>query len=116
MFGQNISNNFDKNGNFDVVGMASDTLVDVTLNSRGGVRGASVAGAVYGFVLIFFSGMFAHFVNLSQYGIKGIGHDCTDAVTVSFLLQNPILGIGILVAFYIVLCLFKKRTTPPESH
>lgn len=78
-------------------------------NSRGGVRGASVAGAVYGFILIFFSGMFTHFVNLSQYGIKGIGHDCTDAVAVSFLLQNPILGTGLLIVFYIVLCLFKKR-------
>lgn len=78
-------------------------------NSRGGVRGASVAGAVYGFILIFFSGMFTHFVNLSQYGIKGIGHDCTDAIAVSFLLQNPILGTGLLVVFYIVLCLFKKR-------
>ena len=78
-------------------------------NSRGGVRGASVAGAVYGFILIFFSGMFTHFVNLSQYGIKGIGHDCTDAIAVSFLLQNPMLGTGVLVVFYIVLCLFKKR-------
>ena len=47
MFGQNISNNFDKNGNFDVVGMASDTLVDVTLNAGAAAVGAS-AGAVIG--------------------------------------------------------------------
>ena len=50
MFGQNISNNFDKNGNFDVVGMASDTLVDVTLNAGAAAVGAS-SGAVIGTAL-----------------------------------------------------------------
>ncbi len=50
MFGQNISNNFDKNGNFDAVGMASDTLVDVTLNA-GAAAGGSAIGAAIGTAL-----------------------------------------------------------------
>lgn len=46
MFGQNISNNFDKKGNFDVVGLASDTLVDVTLNAGAAASGAAMGAAI----------------------------------------------------------------------
>lgn len=79
-------------------------------NARGGVRGASIAGAVYGFLLIFSSGLFTTIVNLTSFGVKGVGYDCTDAVVVGLLLKTPIVGfIGILVVFAIMWMIEVKR-------
>lgn len=78
-------------------------------NARGGRRGAAIAGAVYGFMLIFSSGLFVKLISLSAYGIEGVGHDCTDAIAVGLLLKNPIIGVGALIAFYVLLVILHKK-------
>lgn len=78
-------------------------------NARGGIRGASVAGVVYGFLLIFTSAIFAKLVNLTQYGVKGVGLDCTDAVAVGLLLKNPVIGIIAVFAVFVLMCIVEIR-------
>ncbi|WP_125706153.1 PTS ascorbate transporter subunit IIC [Lacticaseibacillus daqingensis] len=87
-------------------------------NARGGRRGAAIAGTVYGFLLIFSSALFARLVNLTQYGVKGVGYDCTDAVVVGLLLKNPWIGIGITVAAFVLMCVIevrRKAAAPTEA-
>lgn len=78
-------------------------------NARGGRRGAAIAGFAYGFMLIMFSSIFAKLVNLSTYGVQGVGHDCTDAIVIGLLLKNPMIGLALLPIIFIVLCVFKFR-------
>lgn len=78
-------------------------------NARGGRRGAAIAGFVYGFALIFSSALFAKFINLTSYGVKGVGYDCTDAVAVGFLMENLIIGIVVLLIIFIGLSIYQAR-------
>ncbi|MGL5511840.1 MAG: PTS transporter subunit IIC, partial [Sporomusa sp.] len=79
-------------------------------NAMGGRRGAIVSGFVYGFLLIFISGftynMFGQFASV---GAEGVGHDCVDAMLTMIALKNPVIGIVILAAAFIILSVFEVR-------
>lgn len=73
-------------------------------NARGGARGAAVAGIVYGFLLITFSALFSTIISLSQFGVKGVGYDCTDAVVIGILLKKPIVAIVLITLIFVLMC------------
>lgn len=79
-------------------------------NALGGRRGAVVSGFAYGFILIFLSGftynLFGHFAAV---GAEGVGHDCVDAMVTMLVFQNPIIGIVVLVAAFVLLSLYEVR-------
>ena len=79
-------------------------------NALGGRRGAIVAGFVYGFVLIFLSGLtFSVFDGFSAIGVSGVGHDCVDAMLTMLAFRNPVIGTIILAAAFVVLSIFERR-------
>lgn len=79
-------------------------------NARGGRIGAMVSGFVYGVELILFSGftyqLFGHFAAV---GAEGTGHDCIDAMALMTVMKNPIVGIIIVVAAFVLLSVFEVR-------
>ncbi len=79
-------------------------------NARGGRRGAMIAGLVYGFELIFLSGftymLFGHFAAV---GAEGTGHDCIDAMLLMLGMRNVWIGIILIVAAFILLCVLQSR-------
>ena len=79
-------------------------------NALGGRRGAIVSGFMYGFILIFLSGLtFSVFGGFAAIGVSGVGHDCVDAMLTMLAFKNPIVGCVILVAAFIVLAVFEQR-------
>jgi len=84
-------------------------------NARGGRIGAMVSGFVYGLELILFSGftykLFGHFAAV---GAEGTGHDCIDAMALMTVMKNPIVGIIVIVAAFVILCVmevnYQKKT------
>jgi PTS system ascorbate-specific IIC component len=79
-------------------------------NTRGGRVGAMVAGFIYGVELILFSGftykLFNHFAAV---GAEGTGHDCIDAMALMTFMKNPIVGIVIIVAAFILMSVLEVR-------
>ena len=79
-------------------------------NALGGRRGAIVAGFAYGFILIFLSGFtYMLFDNFRAIGVEGVGHDCVDAMVTMVAFKNPIVGIIILAAAFVVLSIFERK-------
>lgn len=80
-------------------------------NATGGRRGAAVAGTVYGFLLIFGSAFLSTLYNFAEYGAAGIGHDTIDVMVSLSILKNPIFGIIIIVAVFIIYSVLEVRRT-----
>lgn len=83
-------------------------------NATGGRRGAIISGFIYGFLLIFLSGLLYTMFDFSAIGVTGIGHDCIDVMLVMMLLKYPLIGIPVIVAafvFYSFLELRYKKST-----
>ncbi len=83
-------------------------------NATGGRRGAAIAGAIYGFALIFFSGFLFTIFDYAAYGAAGVGHDCLDVMAVLWLFQNPYVGIGVVLAVFVLLCVLVSRKKAKE--
>ena len=79
-------------------------------NALGGRRGAMTSGFVYGFELILFSGftykLFDHFAAV---GAEGTGHDCIDAMALMTIMKNPVVGIVIIVAAFVLFSVLEVR-------
>ena len=79
-------------------------------NARGGRIGAMVSGFIYGFELILFSGftysLFGHFASV---GAEGTGHDCIDAMALMTVMKNPIIGIILIVAAFVLMSFLEVR-------
>lgn len=79
-------------------------------NTLGGRVGAMVSGFVYGLELILFSGftykLFGHFAAV---GAEGTGHDCIDAMALMTIMKNPVVGIIIIIAAFVLLCVLEVR-------
>lgn len=85
-------------------------------NAHGGRRGAAIAGGVYGFLLIFMSGLFTKVVSYAQFGIQGVGYDTIDTTVVGMLMKNPIIGIIIITVVFVLLSYFEiKRLKKVKS-
>ena len=81
-------------------------------NALGGRRGCVVSGFTYGFILIFLSGFtYNFFGRFAAVGAEGVGHDCVDAMVTMLAFKNPIIGILILVAAFVLLSIFEVRRT-----
>lgn len=80
-------------------------------NATGGRRGAAVSGFVYGFVLIFFSAFVFTLYDFAAVGAGGVGHDCVDVMAFLALMKVPALGIGIIVAAFVGMCILETRRT-----
>jgi len=78
-------------------------------NARGGRRGASIAGFVYGFMLIFASAFISTLINFENYGAYGIGHDCIDAMVVMLIMRYAYIGLIIIAATFVTLCVFETK-------
>lgn len=78
-------------------------------NAHGGRRGAAIAGGIYGFALIFMSGLFTRLVSYAQFGIQGVGYDTIDTTVVGILMKNPIIGIGVIIVVFLVLSFFESK-------
>ncbi|MCI8334852.1 MAG: PTS ascorbate transporter subunit IIC [Lachnospiraceae bacterium] len=79
-------------------------------NAKGGRRGAMIAGFVYGFELIFLSGLtyqiFGHFAAV---GAEGTGHDCIDAMMLMLAMKNVWIGIAVIIAVFVLLSVLKMK-------
>lgn len=78
-------------------------------NAHGGRRGAAIAGGIYGFLLIFLSGLFTKIVSYAQFGIQGVGYDTVDTTVVGVIMKNPIIGIAIIVVIFLILSVFETK-------
>ena len=82
-------------------------------NALGGRRGAVVAGFMYGFILIFLSGLtfsvFGGFAALNNGVAMTVSHDCVDAMVTMLAFKNPVVGCIILLVAFIILAVFEKR-------
>lgn len=86
-------------------------------NASGGRRGAMIAGFVYGFLLIFLSGFVFTIFDYAAYGAAGVGHDCIDVMVLITIMKQPYIGIGIILAAYILLSYLevKRRSRLSEQ-
>ncbi|MDD3253191.1 MAG: PTS ascorbate transporter subunit IIC [Lachnospiraceae bacterium] len=73
-------------------------------NATGGRRGAVISGFVYGFILIFGSGLLFTIFDYAAYGAAGVGHDCVDVMVIMGLMKIPYIGIAAAVAAFLLLC------------
>lgn len=78
-------------------------------NAKGGRIGAAVAGAVYGFLLIFGSAFLSTLYNFAEYGAAGIGHDTIDVMVILSLLKNPIVGMIIIIGVFIIYSVYEVK-------
>jgi len=78
-------------------------------NATGGRRGAIISGSIYGFLLIFGSGFLYMLFDFSAYGAAGVGHDCVDVMVLMSIMKQPYIGIVIIVAVFILLCVLAAR-------
>ena len=69
-------------------------------NAIGGRRGSIVSGFIYGFLLIFLSGMLYTMFDFAAVGASGVGHDCIDVMVLMMLLRNPYIGIPIILGVF----------------
>lgn len=83
-------------------------------NATGGRRGAAIAGAIYGFALIFCSGFLFTIFDYAAYGASGVGHDCLDVMAILWLFQNPYVGIGVVLAVFVLLCFLTSKKKAKE--
>lgn len=77
-------------------------------NATGGLRGAIIAGFTYGFLLIFGSGFVFTIFDYAAYGAAGVGHDTIDVMVLITILKQPYIGIGIILAFFVLMCYLKQ--------
>lgn len=80
-------------------------------NANGGKRGAIISGFLYGLFLILLSALVFKTFDFSAAGVSGVGHDCIDIMIIMLLLKNPIIGIPVLLACYLALCLIERKST-----
>lgn len=78
-------------------------------NATGGRRGAVISGFIYGFMLIFGSAFVSSIVNLAAYGATGVGIDCLDMMAIIAIMKQPYIGIGVVVAAFVLLCVAEVR-------
>lgn len=79
-------------------------------NAKGGRRGAMIAGFVYGFELIFLSGLtYKVFNHFAAVGAEGTGHDCIDAMVLMLAMKNVWVGIILVVAVFVLLAFLKNK-------
>lgn len=78
-------------------------------NATGGRRGAVISGLVYGFLLIVGSAFLFTLFDFAAYGVSGVGHDCIDVMVVMTILKSPYVGIGIIAAVFLALCVWYRR-------
>lgn len=78
-------------------------------NATGGRRGSIISGFIYGFLLIFLSGLLYTMFDFASVGAGGVGHDCIDIMVLMMLLKKPYVGIPIIVAVYILTSYFEIR-------
>lgn len=86
-------------------------------NATGGRRGAIVSGFLYGFMLIFLSGLtYKVFDGFAAVSSEGVGHDTIDTMLTLLAFKAPIVGIVILAASFAALWFaetrYQKRTQP----
>lgn len=78
-------------------------------NATGGRRGAIISGLIYGFLLIFLSAMLSNMFDFSAFGVEGVQHDCIDAMILTMILANPVIGIALIVGVFVILCFFQAN-------
>jgi len=78
-------------------------------NAKGGLRGAVIAGFVYGFLLIFGSAFLFTLFDFAAYGAAGVGHDCIDVMVMLSIFKQPIIGFVVIAVAFALLCWAEVR-------
>lgn len=78
-------------------------------NATGGRIGAVVSGTIYGFLLIFSSAFISTLYDFAAYGAAGIGFDTVDVVAALSLLKNPVVGMIVIAAVFVIYCVYEVR-------
>lgn len=78
-------------------------------NAKGGLRGAVIAGFVYGFLLIFGSAFLFTLFDFAAYGAAGVGHDCIDVMVMLSIFKQPIIGFVVIAVVFALLCWAEVR-------
>ncbi|HEY8364531.1 MAG TPA: PTS ascorbate transporter subunit IIC [Haloplasmataceae bacterium] len=78
-------------------------------NATGGRRGAAIAGFVYGFLLIFLSGVLYKMFDFSAINAAGLGHDCIDVMILMMFLKYWYVGVPIIIAAYVFYSFLEVR-------
>ena len=78
-------------------------------NAKGGLRGAIIAGFVYGFLLIFGTAALSRMYEFAAFGATGIGHDCLDAMAIMAAFKYWYVGVVVVVVSFILLSLQEMK-------
>lgn len=85
-------------------------LAGIMGNASGGRRGAAVAGFLYGFLLIFLSGLtYRLFDRFSDVGATGTGYDTIDSMVTLLAFSTPWVGLVLLAGALVLLSLLQVR-------
>lgn len=84
-------------------------------NVTGGRRGAVISGFLYGFFLIFFAGFVSTLYDFAAYGAEGVGHDCIDVMAFLTVMKQPVFGIAVVVALFVVMCFVQVRRNKKDA-
>lgn len=83
-------------------------------NATGGRRGAVIAGAIYGFLLIVGSAFLFKLFDFASYGVSGVGHDCIDVMVLLTVLKQPIVGIAIVLLAFVGMSFYQVKKSKKE--
>jgi len=84
-------------------------------NATGGRRGAVISGVIYGFLLIFGSAFLFTLFDFAAYGAAGVGHDCIDVMVVMTVMKQPLIGIVMIIAAFLLLSVQEIRRKKGEA-
>lgn len=84
-------------------------------NATGGRRGAMISGLIYGFLLIFGSALLFTMFDFAAYGAAGVGHDCIDVMVVMMIMKQPYIGIAVIAAVFVLLCMKEIKWKKDEA-
>ena len=84
-------------------------------NALGGARGSIVAGAVQGFLTPLIVSLTFDFMNLAAIGIEGMAFCSLDPLLTAILISWPWIGLGVLAAIFVVLCVIEKKRKAKQS-
>ncbi|QQK08637.1 PTS ascorbate transporter subunit IIC [Miniphocaeibacter halophilus] len=90
-------------------GFFTGGIAGIMGNATGGRRGAVISGFVYGFILIILSAFVYGIFDFGAVGSTGVGQDCIDAMILMILFKQPIIGIGIIIASFILLSILEIK-------
>lgn len=85
-------------------------------NASGGRRGASIAGFIYGFLLIFGSAFLYNLFDFAAYGASGVGHDTIDVMVSLSVLRNPFIGIGVILVAFVLMSIYEIKSKAKNTN